>query len=64
MVKDKLSSLWSEPVGKVGLAEDRGKVCLPWLLGAKFQKTKEAANSANFGRGEMGSLRLEIWAVY
>ena len=60
---NKLSSLWLDPVRKDNLA---GKTCLPELLGAKFQRTKEAANSQKFGTGEVwkASLRLEIWAVY
>ena len=33
---NKLSSLWLDPVKKDNLAEDRGKICLPELLGAKF----------------------------
>ena len=63
---NKLSSLWLDPVRKDNLAENRGKTCLPELLGAKFQRTEEAANSQKFGTGEMwkASLRLEIWAVY
>jgi hypothetical protein len=63
---NKLSSLWLDPVRKDNLAENGGKTCLPELLGAKFQRTEEAANSQKFGTGEMwkASLRLEIWAVY
>src|SRR5437764_11736473 len=60
---NKLSLLWLDFVRKNNLANVRGKICLPGLLGVKFQRTEEAANSQKFGISKMwkASLRLEIW---
>jgi hypothetical protein len=37
--------LWLNPIKKDNLAKSRGKIYLPKLLGAKFQRTEETANS-------------------